>query len=104
MTADSSGRQLLPVACTLEGAEGGRRLAEWRRVAATAGAGRQFAPGRLTLRFRDLPGVRSELERLVDAERDCCPYLGWRLVQAEAEWRVDVTGTDPELRALPLGE
>jgi hypothetical protein len=95
---------VLPVACTLEGAEGGRRLAPWRGVAAVAGAGRQLVPGKLTLRFRDLPGIRSELERLVDAERHCCSFLGWQLVQAEVEWHVEVTGTDEELQALSLAE
>ena len=62
--------------------------------------GRDLAPGRLTLRFRDGPGVGDELTRLVAAERDCCAFLGWRVVHSEDEWRVEITGTDEELQTL----
>lgn len=100
--AVSGGRDLLPIACTLGPDEGAARLAEWQQLGAIAGAGREHAPGRVTLRFRDLPGVGAELERLVAAERACCAFLGWHLVHADAQWHVEVSGSDEELQALPL--
>jgi hypothetical protein len=54
----------------------------------------------LTLRFRDLPGVRDELDRLVAAERDCCGFLGWEVASSEGELHVYITGDLDELRAL----
>jgi hypothetical protein len=104
VTAESAGRQLLPVACTLGPADGGQRLADWRHVTEVAGAGRDIATGKVTLRFHDLPGIASELERLVAGERECCAFLGWQLVHAGNEWHVDITGTDENLQALPLSE
>jgi hypothetical protein len=54
----------------------------------------------LTLRFRDLPGVREELDRLIAAERECCAFLGWEVASSEAEVHVYITGHPDELRAL----
>jgi hypothetical protein len=99
---DPNGRSLLPVACTLEVADGAQRLEQWRRLSVTAGLGRELAGGRLTLRFQGLPGVRAELDRLVDAERTCCAFLGWEVVPCEAELHVHVTGKPEELRSLTL--
>lgn len=93
---------MLPVACTLGQDDGARRLADWRRITADAGVGHAVTPGMVTLRFRDAPGVGAELQRLVTAERDCCSFLGWNVVRADNEWRVDVSGSDDELRSLPL--
>ena len=102
MGVDPRERGLLPVACTLDAADGTRRLEEWRQVMAAAGAGRESGPGLLTLWFRDAAGVGAELQRLVAAEQACCSFLGWSAAREDSGWRVDVTGTDEELRALPF--
>jgi hypothetical protein len=101
MSVGPENRDLLPVACTLGPADGTQRLAEWRRVTADAGAGRSIATGLVTLKFRDAPGIGAELRRLVAAERDCCAFLGWNVVQTAAEWRVEISGSDEELSSLP---
>jgi hypothetical protein len=97
------GNSQLPVACTLGPTDGAERLAEWRRIAALAGAGRQLGSGMLVLSFRELPGVGPELERLVTAERECCAFLGWELRRDGDAWQVLVTGPDEALHALSLG-
>jgi hypothetical protein len=104
MPATADGRELLPVACALGPADGARRLDEWRELAAAAGAGREVKPGAVTLRFRDLPGVRDRLQRLVSAERECCAFLGWEFVRTPSGWDVEITGTDDDLRALPFAD
>ena len=102
MTADADGRGLLPIACTLGPTDGAKRVQEWKKVLGDAACGREIEPGRLTLRFRDRPDVREELTRLVLAERDCCAFLGWDLVEAAGEWRVEITGREEDLRSLSL--
>jgi hypothetical protein len=93
---------MLPVACTLGPADGARRLEEWRGLAATAGLGRDLVGRTLTVRFRDLPRVRAELDRLVAAERECCAFLGWDVAACEGELHVHITGNPDELRTLAL--
>jgi hypothetical protein len=100
MHADADGRRQLPVACTLGQEDGAQRVRDWRRVLQDAGAGTQREPGRFTIRFHDRAGIEDELTRLADAERDCCAFLGWNVVQHEGEWRVEITGRDEDLRTL----
>lgn len=102
MTSEPGARPLLPVACTLGADDGAERLSQWRQVASVAAVGRRLVPGKLTLRFRNVATVGVELERLVTAERDCCSYLGWRLVRVNDEWHVEITGADADLEALQM--
>ena len=95
-------RDLLPVACTLGPADGAERLADWRRIVQEAGAGHVWTTGMVTLLFRDGAGVGNELHRLVSAERDCCAFVSWHVAQAGQEWRVEISGSDDELRSLTL--
>lgn len=99
---DADGRALLPVACTLNPYDGAQRLSEWRRLASEAGLGTEMLPGQLRLRFANTPDVGVELARLVDAERECCAFLGWTLDSGDGEWRVTITGTDDDLRTVLL--
>jgi hypothetical protein len=102
VTADENGRRLLPIACTLGPTDGAARLEEWRQLHTSAGLGRRVEPGQVTIRFRGESGVGDELRWLVDAERDCCAFLGWELRYVDAEWHVEVTGSDQDLQALPM--
>jgi len=58
--------------------------------------------GLATLTFRDAPGVGDELQKLVAAERECCAFLRWNVVKTATEWRVEISGSDEELRSLPV--
>ena len=64
-----------PIACSLRADAAGDREARWRELLARAAVGRAPAPGGVRIELRALPGVRRELERLVAAERDCCPFM-----------------------------
>ena len=79
-------------------------MAEWRRLLTLASAGRERTDGRLVLTFRDMPSVGAELERLVAAERECCAFLGWHLIQTDEGWRLEITGDTDELQALSLAD
>ena len=94
---------MLPIACTLGPDDGAQRMDDWRRIVGIASAGSETRPGMLILRFRDEPTVAEELARLVAAERDCCGFLGWKLVQSREEWQVEITGDDDALQTLTLG-
>jgi hypothetical protein len=93
----------LATACTLGPTEGAQRIREWRQLAATHGVGRASSAGSLTLRFRDDPGVQPRLEDLVAAERTCCPFLSWDLVEAPGEWQVVVVGDDDVMQTVSFG-
>ncbi len=56
----------------------------------------------MILRFRDRPDVGAELKQLVDAERECCAFLGWQLNRTSDGWVVEVTGDDDDLKAVSL--
>jgi hypothetical protein len=99
---DAEERRLLPIACTLGSADGARRLRDWHSVVTSAGLGWIAEPGRVTLRFRSAAGLGEQLQRLVAAESECCAFLGWSLTFTEGEWQVEVTGSEQELRTLPL--
>lgn len=67
------------------------------------GTGREEASGQITLRFQGNRGVGDELQRLVAAERSCCPFLGWDLDRAPDGWALRISGDDDALRSLPIG-
>jgi hypothetical protein len=52
--------------------------------------------------LQQLPGVREELERLVAAERACCPFLAMEVQTTEAS--VVLTVTAPAAGAVILEE
>lgn len=104
MSVEPGSRGLLPVACTLGADDGAQRLEEWRDVVRRFGVGTRRVAGRVTLGFRDAPGVAAELERLVAAERSCCAFLDWTLTHTDDEWVVVIAGGDDELATVSLGE
>lgn len=59
-----------------------RALIDARRTGATAA--RQ--------RYRAEPGVREELEKLVQLERECCPFLDMGVREADSEVVLEVSG------------
>jgi hypothetical protein len=66
----------LPVlACSLGPDSLPDRIARWRELVASAGISRTAADGRVVLRLQSRPEVRAEVERLIEAERACCPFL-----------------------------
>ena len=68
----------IPIACTLDAGALADRREEWAAL-------RRFRTGErrtgdtLTTTWRRDAGVEAELERLVAAERECCPFLSLAL-------------------------
>lgn len=70
-------RAQLPVACTLDAADGAQRVLEWQALLTEHGAGTTRQPRQLTLHFTGAAAVTAELHRLVASERQCCAFVEW---------------------------
>ena len=65
----------LPIACSLTADAAGNRESHWRSLLSRALVSRTTSRELLRIKLRKLPGVRGELERLVLAEAECCPFM-----------------------------
>ena len=80
----------LPIACTLSAA-GMADRAEWlQRLGAESLLSGERRDDRLELRF-DAP-AEDEIRRWVEAESECCAFLGFDLDPTADELRLSVTG------------
>lgn len=80
----------IPIACSL-GPNGQRsRGDEWRDLLVPNLLDSQSIPGGIRLVLRATPGVRSELDRLIDLENSCCTWINWGVEQTDVI-HVDVT-------------
>jgi hypothetical protein len=87
----------LPIACTLNPAAGSERVREWQSLLTTHRTGRSRGEGYLEVRFRDDEAAARELDRLVDAERDCCSFVAWSVVAHDGELVLTISGEDAAL-------
>jgi hypothetical protein len=78
-TVQPSAGAKLPVACTLGAADAAARLRRWQLVSEKSPPTMRRSANTLEVSWRLAPGVKSELEELAAAERDCCSFLGWEL-------------------------
>ncbi|QYN19655.1 MerR family transcriptional regulator [Amycolatopsis sp. DSM 110486] len=76
-TAAETWRQA-PVACTLESAALGERIAQWQRITGQATSRRDTADG-LTLILPATPELAAEVAALAAAEQDCCAFFDFTL-------------------------
>jgi hypothetical protein len=77
--------------CSLSAADAGTRQAEWSALLARAAVTRTPVAGGMRVGLAPVAGVRSELERLVEAERACCPFLELALEETTAGLVLTVT-------------
>jgi hypothetical protein len=75
--------EALPIACSLSAGDLKGRLAEIAAIGDDALIGHEAAEGRHALRFRADGSTRERLERIVDAEAECCPFLDLDLSEAD---------------------
>lgn len=92
-------RRLLPIACSLEGGEARHRWFQWRALLADRLSDERSAL-ELRVRFRDDAAVRTELNRLVTAERECCGFVDWVLHDDEGELVLSVRGEESAVAAI----
>jgi hypothetical protein len=67
--------QPLPIACSLSAGDQRRRLQEMASLADHVLGVEPVRERGSRVRFRAAAGVEAALRRIVDAERECCPFL-----------------------------
>ncbi len=84
----------------LEGSAGPDRLQRWQRADEAFLLNRERRPGELLAHYALAATAREELAALVDAERTCCAFLAWDLVEDTAGLHLSVRGRDEDLDTL----
>jgi hypothetical protein len=87
------------IACTLNASDQAKRLDRTAELSQRALLGAEKISGGLRLRFSTGPGIRDELEHLIEAESECCSFLDFHLRSHQGDLVLEVTG--PE-QAQPL--
>jgi hypothetical protein len=88
----------LPIACSLTADAAQDRESRWRALLSRALISRTSSRDGLRIELRKLPGVRGELERLVIAEEECCPFMSMSIDTTDHEFLV-LAVTAPEAAA-----
>ena len=90
----------LPIACTLEAREGAERLVRWRALLESSLLELKREPDQIDVRVAKASGIAAELGALVAAERACCAFVEWRLVEHERWHELQIHGTTEGLDAI----
>lgn len=88
-----------PIACSLDGAGLEARLEEWRALRRDALIAESRHGNVRTTTWSPRGDVRERLERLVEAEGACCPFLQLELFEERDALRLDTT-VPPEAEAV----
>ena len=83
----------LPIACTLEAREGAERLVRWKALLERSVLELRREPDQIVVCVAQAPGIVAELGALVAAERACCPFVEWRVVEHERWHELQIHGT-----------
>jgi hypothetical protein len=81
----------VPLACTLDVADGAARVRRWQALAAGSRPRAQRSGHRLKIWWRVDAAGASELEALVAAERECCAFLTWSVSREDPDSVLQVT-------------
>ncbi len=84
---DSAG----PIACSLTASAVGDREQEWRELLSRALISRTRTSNGVRVGLQPLPGVCDELDRLIAAETDCCPFITMSIETTAASLALTVT-------------
>jgi hypothetical protein len=90
----------VPIACSLGAAGAEQRRREWRLLLSRALISRAGIAGGVRVELRHFPGVREEVERLVAAERICCPFFEMGIKATNAALVLTVTAPAEGTAAL----
>ena len=92
------------LACTLASDELVQRIQDWRAVAVHAKSRTVTDSGVVSIYPLDSK-VTSELQRLIEAEKDCCSFMDFEMTEAEGNLVVELR-VPPDMKhvlALMLG-
>jgi hypothetical protein len=87
------------LACSLTAPAAAERARRWRALLDHDLIDRTAAAGGLRLAFRADPAVAGELDELVAAERECCPFLTLAVTHADDRLVLDVAAP-PQAAAI----
>jgi MerR family transcriptional regulator, copper efflux regulator len=90
----------VPIACSLTAGASADRERAWKELLSRALISRTPAVGGVRVELQALPGMRGELDRLIAAETECCPFLTMSVETTAA--RLALTVTAPPLAAAIL--
>ena len=93
-SADPAPRTALPLACTLEPADGPARLRRWQRLGEAAAPVASLRGGQLEVHYAPGPGVLAELADLAAAEQTCCSFVAWSAAEVDGHPVLQVTAPD----------
>jgi hypothetical protein len=79
-----------PFACSLTAPAGAERARRWRTLLDDGLLYVRPIPGGRRLAFRAEPGVVQELDELVAAERECCPFLNLTIARFDERLILDI--------------
>jgi hypothetical protein len=96
---DDVASEPIPVACTLTPAEGLTRMQRWQRLHDAAQRGAAQRDDAVEVTYRWSADVASELEELVEAERECCAFALWDVHAHEDELVLKITARSAADRA-----
>jgi MerR family transcriptional regulator, copper efflux regulator len=80
------------LACSLSSAEGAERAARWRTLLDAGLLSRTATTAGQRLAFSSDPDVAGELDALVAAEQDCCPFLHLTVERFDDTLVLDISG------------
>jgi len=80
-----------PIGCSLGAADAERRIADWRRLLATA-SGTERVGGQFRAVFDLSAGLMTEVARLCEAEIVCCPFFTFDIEVATSSVTVTIGG------------
>jgi hypothetical protein len=91
----------LPIACSLDATALPVREAELARLGGSLISVTSPNGAPVVLRFKPDPGTRAELDRIVAAEAECCPFLQMTVREGEA---LELTIDGPDDAAPVIAE
>ena len=84
----------LPIACSLSGEEQTERLREFASLSSRVLGAEPTSGGGSLVRFRPDGDTRSQLRRIVAAERECCPFLELSLTENKSDLTLSIEGPE----------
>ncbi len=90
----------LPIACTLDAGASDDRLARWKALSERVRPTMRREADQIVVAYPASPAVRAELEALVAAERRCCTFADWQVLQDDDLVLLQITATPDGLDAI----
>jgi hypothetical protein len=90
---------LIPIACTLEADEARQRSRAWSSLTPHL-RGVERSKDRLIAHFGPDDQAKTQLDRLVEAESQCCGFVTWELADQGDELTLIITGDEFNLEAM----